>query len=142
MLPRQSSDDDRPMGLKFTRNNFFNFPKRENTNNSSNSNEISLNRAASTSSNSSSTHQSPLMMRNFDDHHRNQLQQRNSNQSGYSHSSSSPPPVLSPTLPARSPFRIRDSQQAAAAVAATAVGSKSHGNTINIKCACVYDTDN
>ncbi|KAG1121382.1 hypothetical protein G6F42_012486 [Rhizopus arrhizus] len=66
------------------------------------------------------------MMRNFDDHHRNQLQQRNSNQSGYSHSSSSPPPVLSPTLPARSPFRIRDSQQAAAAVAATAVGSKSH----------------
>ncbi|CAO0799881.1 unnamed protein product [Mucor circinelloides] len=126
MLPRQSSDDDRPMGLKFTRNNFFNFPKRENTNNNSNSNEISLNRAASTSSNSSSTHQSPLMMRNFDDHHRNQLQQRNSNQSGYSHSSSSPPPVLSPTLPARSPFRIRDSQQAAAAVAATAVGSKSH----------------
>ncbi|EPB93021.1 hypothetical protein HMPREF1544_00095 [Mucor circinelloides 1006PhL] len=126
MLPRQSSDDDRPMGLKFTRNNFFNFPKRENTNNNSNSNEISLNRAASTSSNSSSTHQSPLMMRNFDDHHRNQLQQRNSNQSGYSHSSSSPPPVLSPTLPARSPFRIRDSQQAAAAVAATAVGSRSH----------------
>ncbi|KAL7314263.1 hypothetical protein PS15m_005860 [Mucor circinelloides] len=126
MLPRQSSDDDRPMGLKFTRNNFFNFPKRENTNNNSNSNEINLNRATSTSSNSSSTHQSPLMMRNFDDHHRNQVQQRNSNQSGYSHSSSSPPPVLSPTLPARSPFRIRDSQQAAAAVAASAVGSRSH----------------
>ncbi|KAK4510224.1 uncharacterized protein ATC70_006396 [Mucor velutinosus] len=129
MLPRQSSEDDRPLGLKFTRTNFFNFPKRENTTNNSSSNETSLNRATSTGSNSSSTHQSPLMMRNFDDPHRNpqqQQQQRNSNQSGYSRSSSSPTPVLSPTLPARSPFRIRDSQQAAAAVAASAMGSRSH----------------
>ncbi|CEP13238.1 hypothetical protein [Parasitella parasitica] len=122
MIPRESSDDDdRPVGLKFTRNNFFSFPKRDNSE--------SLKRTPSSTSNNSSVHQSPLMMRNFDDHYQQQLQQRSSNQSGYSQSSSSQLPVLSPTLPARSPFRIRDSQQAAVAAATTAASfatSRSH----------------
>ncbi|KAI8643871.1 hypothetical protein BD408DRAFT_363939, partial [Parasitella parasitica] len=111
MIPRESSDDDRPIGLKFTRNNFFSFPKRDNSE--------SLKRTPSSNSNSSSIHQSPLMMRNFDDHYQQQFQQRNSNQSSHSQSSSSPLPVLSPTLPARSPFRMRDSQQASAVTSST-----------------------
>ncbi|KAG1442788.1 hypothetical protein G6F56_010924 [Rhizopus delemar] len=65
MMPRQTVDDDnRPMGLKLARTNFYNYPKKE------------------------PIKQSP----NEDKHSRSSL---------------------SPTLPIRSPFRIRDSQASA-----------------------------
>ncbi|KAG2209756.1 hypothetical protein INT47_001904 [Mucor saturninus] len=90
IIPRQSSDDDRPMGLKFTRNNFYNFPKREATNN-----EHVLKRTPS-------GQRTPPLITKRDSSRDSDLS---------SVASLSPTPLLSPTLPARSPFRIRDSQQ-------------------------------
>lgn len=81
------------MGLKFTRNNFYNFPKRENE------------------SNVLGQRTPPLVTKRDSS--------RDSDLS--SAASLSPTPLLSPTLPARSPFRIRDSQQG------KMMGS--HGNT-------------
>lgn len=101
-MPRQSSDDDRPMGLKFTRNNFYNFPKRDNNS------ETILKRTPSNQQRTTP----PLLIKRDNP--------RDSDLSSVA--SLSPTPLLSPTLPARSPFRIRDSQQG------KTVGS-SHGNT-------------
>ncbi|PHZ07610.1 uncharacterized protein RHIMIDRAFT_242424 [Rhizopus microsporus ATCC 52813] len=66
-MPRQSADEDsRPIGLKLARNNFFSFPKKENS-----------------------------------------VFKRSSVKEENRQSTTS---TTSPTLPARSPFRIRDSQ--------------------------------
>lgn len=98
------------MGLKFTRTNFFNFPKRDN-----NESSTILKRTPSNGQRSTP----PLMLRKEEP----TLFKRESDLSstGSFQPSFSPPPVLSPTLPTRSPFRIRDSQQQQ---------RKSHGNTI------------
>jgi hypothetical protein len=114
-MPRKSSDDDRPMGLKFARTNFFNLKK----DNSSTLKTIPPSQHERTTP--------PPMMtlkKDCDGY-------RSSNSSGTSQasypSSFSPPPMLSPTLPARSPFRIRDSQASAMAAANKIISS--HGNT-------------
>ncbi|KAI9475935.1 MAG: Up-regulated during septation-domain-containing protein [Benjaminiella poitrasii] len=65
IIPRESTDDDRPIGLKFTRNNFFNFTKKKEESHS------------------------PSVLNNKEQ----------------------PTPVLSPTLPPRSPYRVRSTQQ-------------------------------
>lgn len=112
MMPRKSSDDDRPIGLKFTRTNFFNFPKKDN----------SSTLKTIPSSQHERTTPPPMMTlkKDYDDH-------RSSNSSGASQTSYPSPPILSPTLPARSPFRIRDSQASAMAAANKIISS--HGNT-------------
>lgn len=119
---RKSSDDDRPMGLKFTRQNFFNFPSKRaaDENNSNNNGGTTLKRNPSTS-------QQPPMMMPL--HHHSHSNKRDSDMS--STNSLSPIPMLSPTLPARSPFRIRDSlqQQQQQQQASTNKISTSHGNT-------------
>lgn len=110
IIPSQSSEDDRPMGLKFTRNNFFNFPKRDNND----SNTI-LKRTPSNGHQQQQQQRAtpPLMLRKEEPLPQAPLFKRESDLSstGSFQPSFSPPPVLSPTLPARSPFRIRDSQQ-------------------------------
>lgn len=103
-MPMQTSDDDRPMGLKFTRTNFFNFPKRDNE---SLSNKTPSNPQRATP---------PLMTRKEEPYHNPSRDSDMSSTSSYQ--------ALSPTLPARSPFRIRDSQLA---MANKTMGS--HGNT-------------
>ncbi|GAA5813178.1 hypothetical protein MFLAVUS_006652 [Mucor flavus] len=94
IMPMQTSDDDRPMGLKFTRTNFFNFPKRDNE---SLSNKTPSNPQRATP---------PLMTRKEEPYHNPSRDSDMSSTSSYQ--------ALSPTLPARSPFRIRDSQLAMA----------------------------
>ncbi|KAG2229198.1 hypothetical protein INT48_003882 [Thamnidium elegans] len=94
IMPMQTSDDDRPMGLKFTRTNFFNFPKRDN--------ESLLNGTPSNPQRSTP----PLMTRKEEPYHNPSRDSDMSSTSSYQ--------ALSPTLPARSPFRIRDSQLAMA----------------------------
>lgn len=119
MMQSKSSDDDRPMGLKFTRTNFFSFPKKDNQ---------SPLKTVPPSQHERTT--PPPMMnlkKDYDDH-------RSSNSSGASQASFPSPPVLSPTLPARSPFRIRDSQ--ASAMNATNKIITSHGNTNYYKSLC------
>lgn len=93
------------MGLKFTRNNFYSFPKREGA---GNSNDHVLKRTPS-------GQRTPPLLTKRDSSRDSDLS---------SAASLSPTPLLSPTLPARSPFRIRDSQQG------KTLGS-SHGNTYN-----------
>ncbi|KAI8968315.1 Up-regulated during septation-domain-containing protein [Mycotypha africana] len=90
MLPRQSTDDDRPVGLKYTRNHFFNFPKKDNN---------SIKRAPSNASSVLSSisandvsNQQPITTERSRCRPQQQM-------------------ATSPTLPVRSPFRIRDSQQ-------------------------------
>jgi hypothetical protein len=115
MMPRKSSEDDRPMGLKFTRTNFFNFtkqPQQQQQNNESSSSPPPplLKRTPS----NQQQQQVPLTMKDASAflHNSNRDSDLSSTTSStYQPSLSSPPPMLSPTLPARSPFRIRDSQQ-------------------------------
>lgn len=96
------------MGLKFTRNNFFNFPKRDNND----SNTI-LKRTPSNAQQQQQRATPPLMLRKEEPPPQTPLFRRENDLSstGSYQPSFSPPPILSPTLPARSPFRIRDSQQ-------------------------------
>ncbi|KAI8874880.1 hypothetical protein K501DRAFT_327681 [Backusella circina FSU 941] len=79
-MPRQSSDDDRPMGLKFTRNNFFSFSKGEVKRTPSSAKRYEEKESSNRDSDASFTQLSP---------------------------------IASPTIPTRSPFRIRDSQASA-----------------------------
>jgi hypothetical protein len=131
MTPRKSNDDDRPMGLKFTRTNFFNFSSKRAAEESSSSGSTTLRRNPSTSQ------QPPMMM---PIHHHSNNTKRDSDMS--SNTSLSPTPILSPTLPARSPFRIRDSlqqqQQQQEQQASTNKIISSHGNTQKLFfCTCV-----
>ncbi|GAA5799845.1 hypothetical protein HPULCUR_005264 [Helicostylum pulchrum] len=95
IMPMQTSDDDRPMGLKFTRTNFFNFPKRDNESLSNKTPSSPPQRVTP-----------PLMTRKEEPYHNPSRDSDMSSTSSYQ--------ALSPTLPARSPFRIRDSQLAMA----------------------------
>lgn len=104
-MPRQSSDGDRPSGLKFTRNNYYGFQRDQTSPSDRNPGSLFSNLSRHTDNNSSA--------RPSIDSDRPILPSAKPTFSISSTSmdrTASQPSITSPTLPTRSPQRVRDSQ--------------------------------
>lgn len=133
-MPRQSSDDDRPSGLKFTRNNYYGFQRDQETSpeKSTGSSFLSSRYTDNKSSNSNTSYSNYSYSNassrpSMDAMERPILPPAKERPSFSISSSTSPgtggwngggmdkrggplPVIASPTLPTRSPQRARDSQ--------------------------------
>ncbi|KAI8097534.1 Up-regulated during septation-domain-containing protein, partial [Halteromyces radiatus] len=117
IMPRQSNDGDRPSGLKFTRNNYYGFQRDHDSTNernqgsslfSSYSSKYTDNNNSSTSYSSNSLFSSRPSMDTIE---RPILPPAKDRPAFNNNTSTRPlPSVTSPTLPTRSPQRVRDSQ--------------------------------